>query len=271
MKTRITTAILLIIGMMLYFVFGKHFYIWQIGLSVVGIVGGNELFSVLSKNEKITQDQSLIYSAYVILALIPWVPFSKIARIALFIVHTILLLKFILNKKNCVELLSYIYLVIAIFGGALGAVSYFYDVDMYYVLFFMLISFGSDTFAYFTGYFIGRNKLIPWVSPKKTVEGSIGGVLGSIVVVAAIQSIFAIFLPIPDIVNIYENPIMTIILIITLSIFSQCGDLFFSKIKRNFDVKDYGSIFPGHGGVIDRIDSLIFVIITFLLFRFLIF
>lgn len=116
-----------------------------------------------------------------------------------------------------------------------------------YIWLIFIISFGTDTFAYISGNLFGKNKLCPKISPKKTVEGSIGGIIGSIIL-AIIFSIYFNLGPIWKIV----------ILAIICSILSQLGDLVASKIKRSTGIKDYGNIMPGHGGVLDRFDSIIF-------------
>ncbi len=110
----------------------------------------------------------------------------------------------------------------------------------------------TDTFAYFTGYFFGKHKLIPDVSPKKTIEGSVGGTLFCIIGCAIYGYIIkANFLS--DIPPVWAFAILGFI----LAIVSQVGDLIFSLIKRKYNIKDYGFIFPGHGGVLDRFDSII--------------
>jgi phosphatidate cytidylyltransferase len=115
----------------------------------------------------------------------------------------------------------------------------------------------SDTFAYLTGILIGKTKLIESISPKKTWEGTIGGtVLG-----VFISSMFYITVIKPDI-NIYQ-----IIFITTfLSILGQFGDLFFSDIKRYYNKKDFSNLIPGHGGILDRMDSIIFVLLGVMFF-----
>ena len=110
----------------------------------------------------------------------------------------------------------------------------------------------TDTFAYFTGYFFGKHKLIPDVSPKITIEGSVGGTLFCIIGCAIYGYIIkANFLS--DIPPVWAFAILGFI----LAIVSQVGDLIFSLIKRKYNIKDYGFIFPGHGGVLDRFDSII--------------
>ena len=108
----------------------------------------------------------------------------------------------------------------------------------------------SDTFAYFTGRLLGRHKLAPAISPKKTVEGSIGGIVFAVAVFAAYGLILASrgFSP---------NYLALCLAGLFVSILSQIGDLALSLIKREYGVKDYGKLFPGHGGVLDRFDSVI--------------
>lgn len=109
-----------------------------------------------------------------------------------------------------------------------------------------VIAWGTDTFAYFSGYFLGKNKLIPEVSPKKTVEGFWGGVIGSALSTMILGYILG------------ENIYVMMAGGIFGSMISQLGDLFASYIKRILNIKDYGNIMPGHGGVLDRFDSIIF-------------
>lgn len=116
-----------------------------------------------------------------------------------------------------------------------------------YVWTIFIVAFLTDTFAYFTGYLFGKHKLIPKVSPKKTIEGSIGGVIGSVVGCMIFGYLF--------------NLDMTTMIVIGSigSVIAQFGDLFASSIKRYVGIKDYGKLIPGHGGVLDRFDSVILV------------
>ncbi|WP_026653219.1 phosphatidate cytidylyltransferase [Butyrivibrio proteoclasticus] len=112
-----------------------------------------------------------------------------------------------------------------------------------------------DTCAYFAGRTFGKHKLVPKLSPKKTVEGAIGGVLGSVLVGVIYAHVLRIY--VLDSTRLYF--IMAIIAFVA-SIIAQLGDLLASGIKRNHDIKDYGTLIPGHGGIMDRFDSVIFVI-----------
>ena len=113
-------------------------------------------------------------------------------------------------------------------------------------------SWGSDTCAYAVGRLFGKHKLAPNLSPKKSVEGSIGGIIGS----ALIGVIFGLIMS--NFTGKSENLIIIFAVIGGMgSVISQIGDLAASGIKRNYDIKDYGHLIPGHGGILDRYDSII--------------
>ncbi len=119
-------------------------------------------------------------------------------------------------------------------------------------LYFQIISFGiplmGDTFAYFVGVLYGRTKLCEPISPKKTVEGAVAGLVGSAGFATVVYMIFRTRIPMP----IWHAPLLGLV----GGVAGQAGDLFASMIKRHCGIKDFGSIFPGHGGVMDRLDSV---------------
>lgn len=110
-----------------------------------------------------------------------------------------------------------------------------------------ITAFGTDIFAYFTGYAIGKHKLCPTISPKKTIEGAVGGALGSVILCA----IFAVAL-VPSLLP------HCIAIGVLGGVLSQFGDLTASIFKRKMGIKDYGKLIPGHGGIMDRFDSILF-------------
>lgn len=112
----------------------------------------------------------------------------------------------------------------------------------------------TDTCAYFTGLAIGKHKLAPSVSPKKTIEGSIGGIIGVTVILAAYAAVFGNIMD-----SITVNVPAAVCIGLICGVISQFGDLCASVIKRENNIKDFGKIMPGHGGVMDRFDSFIFV------------
>lgn len=125
------------------------------------------------------------------------------------------------------------------------------------LLYLLLIAIFTDTFALFTGLLIGKNKLLSDISPKKTVEGMMGGtILGVFIASAFYNTVIDSTLPL------YIVVFMTTF----LSIIGQFGDLVFSAIKRYFSKKDFSNIMPGHGGILDRLDSIIFISLGFMFF-----
>jgi phosphatidate cytidylyltransferase len=127
----------------------------------------------------------------------------------------------------------------------------------------LFATFGSDTAAYFIGRAIGRHKLSPGISPGKTWEGAVAGLFGAVI----ISLLFTLNTPL-------QLPLgygQAIILGLLISVFGQLGDLAESLLKRNFDVKDSGSLMPGHGGLLDRMDSVVFAgVVVYLYFTFVV-
>ncbi len=111
----------------------------------------------------------------------------------------------------------------------------------------VLTAFGTDIMAYFSGFLFGKHKLSPKISPKKTIEGSIGGTLGSVILSGLFGYFFA-----PEVL------VHCLIIGVLGGIVSQFGDLTASIFKRKMGIKDYGNLIPGHGGILDRFDSVLF-------------
>ena len=120
-----------------------------------------------------------------------------------------------------------------------------------YIWLIFIGAWATDTFAYFIGISIGRTKILPRVSPNKSLEGCIGGVLGSILAMLVFGLYFFNVLNVP----LYHFAILGVL----CGVISQIGDWAASAVKRAMSIKDYGKIMPGHGGVLDRLDSVMFV------------
>ena len=129
---------------------------------------------------------------------------------------------------------------IGLLGGPGGGLKLFFGL--------LAIVFAGDTFAFFAGRFIGGRKLLESVSPKKTVSGAVGGLVGSAIAGFCLQHFFLSELP----------PVQVVLIAIASGAFGQVGDLFESLIKRLADTKDSGRIMPGHGGFLDRLDGILF-------------
>ncbi len=165
----------------------------------------------------------------------------------------ILLYAFYIGYKsyNLSNLLAVIF--ILVYGGILvSTIGVLFDINKYLLFVLFATVWAGDIFAYLTGKTIGRKKLAPNLSPSKTVEGAIGGATASIffgVLVALLLGLKEAIIP-----------------IIISAFIMQIGDLFESFIKRQVKVKDSSNIIPGHGGILDRIDALIFASLVFLIF-----
>lgn len=134
---------------------------------------------------------------------------------------------------------------------------YLYELERSLILIAVMISVVTDAFAFFAGKVLGRNKIFPIISPNKTLEGTIGGIVSSVVINSQMITL------------IFQNSLKTLdVIILTLMIFicavaAVFGDLLISSIKRQANLKDTGSLIPGHGGLLDRIDSHILCIPVF--------
>ena len=160
------------------------------------------------------------------------------------------------HGKFTFETLGSVFTSSAYIIAAYSAIIYIRDFGDHGKYLYLLVFIGAwvtDTFAYFTGMLLGKHKLIPDVSPKKTVEGSIGGTLFCAVA-------FVVF---GVITNTWFGTDANFLLLaiggVFMAVIAQIGDLIMSVIKRHYGIKDYGKIFPGHGGMLDRFDSVLIV------------
>ncbi|MGN0984318.1 MAG: phosphatidate cytidylyltransferase [Gemmiger sp.] len=138
---------------------------------------------------------------------------------------------------------------------------YQYDA-VYFVLLTLCFAWGGDTAAYFAGRAFGKHKLAPIVSPHKTVEGAVGGVLGSMLAGVIVTLLYGLlsgrYLTLTIEVTLRHYLVLLVMGAIA-SVLGILGDLFASAVKRQVGIKDYGTIFPGHGGILDRFDSVMFI------------
>ena len=133
--------------------------------------------------------------------------------------------------------------------------------SIYVLLLILGFAWGGDTSAYFAGRAFGKHKLAPIVSPHKTVEGAIGGVVGSIAVGLLITVVYVSVYDEPTMMSTLGNAYYGVVVLLGAvgSLLGILGDLTASVVKRQCGIKDYGTIFPGHGGIMDRFDSVMFI------------
>ncbi|WP_246939847.1 phosphatidate cytidylyltransferase [Bacillus pinisoli] len=185
----------------------------------------------------------------------------NVTKVEIALLAVVFLLSYTVITKNLFTFDDAAFIILATIYIGIGFY-YFIEINeqgLKYLFFAMFVIWATDSGAYFVGRAMGKRKLWPEISPNKTVEGSIGGIVCALI----IAFIFHMILPIN------ESLLMVIIITILLSIFGQMGDLVESALKRHYHVKDSGSILPGHGGILDRFDSLLFVLPIFHFLQFI--
>lgn len=167
---------------------------------------------------------------------------------------------FIRKEKNslidvCFTFFSVLYIVVLLLFFLLPYYMFIdeFDAGRYLIWYTILGAWVTDIFAYFIGSKFGKHKLCPDISPKKSIEGAVAGVIGCII------TLIVYTLILNNYCGFVINYISVIIISLIISVFGQLGDLVASSIKRTTGIKDFGNFLPGHGGILDRIDSLLFV------------
>ena len=256
MKTRIITgAVALALFLPIVLLGGPVFTVLIYAIAAIG------LYEILKmKGISLISFPGIISILLLFLLLFPSVYTEKIVNLTghsklewIFVAVFILLIFTVLTKnKFTFENASFVLLSTLYVG-----IGFYYFIEtraieggLAYVIFALLIVWTTDSGAYFTGRKLGKRKLWPEISPNKTVEGFVGGIVWAIVTALIIQWISPLT----------SSYIILIGITIVASIFGQLGDLVESGIKRHFNVKDSGNLPPGHGGILDRFDSLLFVL-----------
>ena len=253
----------------------SDYIVFPIVISLLSVIGVFEMAKCLGQHKNLV----LTIPMYLIAAVLPILRyilihqshFFSLALIAVFfmLIYTLAYVMFRKNKDKLSEILTFYALFLYIVGcfSSIVCVRYFRgetgNMGKYIYALIFLGAWICDTFAYFTGRLIGKHKLIPEISPKKTIEGSIGGIVFTIIA-------FLIYGLVVN--NVWKEEIQLSYVLLAImgffaSIISQIGDLIASAIKRQYDIKDYGNLFPGHGGVLDRFDSVMLVApVTYIIF-----
>jgi len=157
------------------------------------------------------------------------------------------------NDKYNIEDAFYLFGTTMFLSMAFNIIVNIRDEGLMLLIYILLITITTDTFAYFFGIKYGKHKLIPSVSPKKSVEGLLFGTFVGTIIASGFYYYFVSS----------SNILITILFTFLLTYVGQFGDLVFSSIKRYYNIKDFSNIMPGHGGILDRLDSIIFVSIVY--------
>ena len=257
MKKRIISAIILIAIVLPLIILGKIPF--ALGVGFLSILVFREIMSL--NHYPITVRLlsfigliSLIYSNFDINNIVNGIDYKTISLSLLLILLPVLIYqtKNKYNTDDAFKLYGFLFLM----GIGLNYLILIRDLDLKYFLYVLLITVFTDTFAYIGGSLIGKHKFTK-ISPNKSIEGCI---IGSLMGTFMMSMYYTTF------IGGSYNLLIVILINLLLTIVAQAGDLFFSAIKRQNDIKDFSNLIPGHGGVIDRLDSLVFVAITFMLF-----
>ena len=228
----------------------------QAGLTLLSLIGLYELYKAVSKKNLSVH---LVGYAFCVLYIfsIDRAVFNSIYMTSAVVMFTLMIF-LVVNHAS----ITFIDCAVTLFGFyyvpfMLSNIFLVRDFEIYGIYFVWLIfisAWGTDTGAYFAGRTFGKHKLTPVLSPKKTVEGAAGGVAFS----ALLSFIYGLVVSRMFIINEINVILFCVVIGITGSVLAQFGDLTASAIKRYTGIKDYGNIFPGHGGMLDRFDSVLF-------------
>ena len=271
MKTRVITAVvgLAVLAAVLAFF---DTIVFDFVLSAICLLAIHEVFSAMGFGKK----QWYLYAAAVPFTLLVMLTSSQSVR-ALILPFCFLLVLFLnvcqiahVQTLDFGKLSGYVYfsgVIVFCFYSlihlkrCLPFAQYRYDA-IYFILLILCFAWGGDTAAYFAGRAFGKHKLAPIVSPHKTVEGAIGGIFGRVLAGVVLTLVYSFLSASHNVITIQVQPRHYAILVVMgaiASVLGILGDLFASSVKRQVGIKDYGTIFPGHGGILDRFDSVMFI------------
>ena len=262
MKLRVFSSILMLALFIPILIIGDTIY--AVFIAFISVLALRELLKIRQNSKDFPFSLTLISLVFVVFLTLNHYKDVTFQYSIEYWVIAILLFTYLLplvfindNKKYSLNDALYLIGSVLFIGISFGLMILIRNYKFDYVIYIFLISMVTDTFALFTGKHIGKHKLAPKISPKKTVEGLIGGTLmGSFIPALYFYTV----------VNSNLNIFMIIFVTICLSLLGQAGDLVFSFIKREHNQKDFSNIIPGHGGILDRLDNIIFVALGFLLF-----
>lgn len=252
MVKRILTAAIALIVFVPFVIYGDWPFVLFIYL--LATIGMLELVNMQKEKKHLLPAATSMVVLWVVLLPVAGdkLPYVHLTKTAVVVIFSMLLLIYTVFLKDTFTFHTAGFFLMALAYISIGFYFFMYtrSAGLSYLLYALFIVWATDTGAYFAGRSLGRRKLIPRISPNKTVEGAIGGVISACIVALVFQMIAPFAVSYPAIIGIA----------ILASIVGQIGDLVESAFKRHFEVKDSGSILPGHGGILDRFDSLLFVL-----------
>ncbi len=254
MKARTVGAVILLTVLILSLLIGYE--VFAIVMLIGAILGYRELINIKYKDKE-KNIEVVRFIGYISLILIVFNSiFYEIEEKLLLIIPilglTIPIVFYNDNKKYNINDALFILGVVYFIGFAFENLIYMDKLDIHKCIFIFIIAFATDTYAYIGGMLVGKHKLTS-ISPKKSIEGSMIGTIMGVLIGSVYYYAFIGGISIVSIV----------LMCLCLSILSEIGDLVFSSIKRYFNKKDYSNLIPGHGGILDRFDSVIFVSLGF--------
>lgn len=260
MKQRVISAIVALAIIIPIFIIGG--YAFALGAAIVAALAYYETLNLKESHK--TYPNFIKVLGFICVELITLSRFEAsfvlygISFVAIALAALVLTIPTIFDKKGKYTTKEAFHLLgtVTFIGTFFNLLILIFNGNKWLLLFLILIATMTDTFAMIIGCLIGKHKLIPNVSPKKSVEGSVAGTL----VATAISTIYYY-----NIITTKTNIFILLTMIIILSILGQLGDLFFSKIKRENNIKDFSNIMPGHGGILDRLDSLTFIVFGYII------
>ncbi|MCL2352061.1 MAG: phosphatidate cytidylyltransferase [Firmicutes bacterium] len=260
MRKRVVTSLVLLPALIFAYLGG----VWlQVSLAAVSLVGMMEIYRAMSGRSEPIHYIGCAFAAvyYLILPFIGGTPYFFIF-ITVFVITVsvyMILSRSGVNMANCAAAL-YGFFYVAFLTSFIYLVRMYPAPDgsqgpgVFFVWQIFISSFGCDTCSYLIGVNFGRHKLIPALSPQKTVEGAVGGVVGATLLAFVYGLIVSRYARIGDINIVLDFTVIGVV----GAVFSIFGDLAASAVKRFGKIKDFGEIFPGHGGVMDRFDGVVF-------------
>ena len=253
----------ILIGMLLLVIFSEYI-VYPVALAALAVIAIFEILRVVGEHKRLV----ISIPAYIIAAVMPICAYFVteafvlpllLALAAAVFVYLVWLMGVSVFSKGKIPFskVSEVFAAVCYVTVSFTSLSLIRYIDrtvgVFFVVLVFVISWACDVFAFAVGSLIGKHKLIPEISPKKTVEGAIGGIAFS----ALFCMLYGLILEL--IFGLSANYLYLFLFGTILSVVSQLGDLIASLIKREHGVKDYGKIFPGHGGVMDRFDSVLAV------------